>query len=148
MKIHRLLSLFLAAFVLTGSLTACGAKSSSSNEIAYMETAAAAMDSMEMKSEPANGAKPGSVQMPAEAPEAGLTSENTLQPVSTNRKLIRTVNLLVETTDFDTLLTSVSDTVSALGGYLQSSKISGTSIADSANRQRYAYLTARVTPIS
>ena len=75
--------------------------------------------------------------------DSGLSSSTAIQPVSTNRKLIRTVNLNVETTEFDQLIGNISQAVSDAGGYMESSDVSGTSISDSYGR-RYAYLTVRI----
>lgn len=60
------------------------------------------------------------------------------------RKLIRTVSLDVETTDFDNLLPSVRQSVAAEGGYIEQSDVSGTSISTAVDRRRYAFLTVRI----
>jgi hypothetical protein len=72
-----------------------------------------------------------------------LTSDSAITPVPTTRKLIRTVHLSVETTAFTQLIDDISRSVDDLGGYMESSDISGNSISDS-NGRRYAYLTVRV----
>ncbi len=59
------------------------------------------------------------------------------------RKLIRTVNLNVETTEFDDLIASITQFVEASGGYIEQSDLSGRSISSSSSR-RYASITARV----
>ncbi len=74
-------------------------------------------------------------------------SADSSQPSSTpnvSRKLIRTVSLSVETTDFDKLLSSIQQSVTSQGGYIQQSDISGSSISYSPDRRRYAYLTVRI----
>ncbi len=60
------------------------------------------------------------------------------------RKLIRTVSLNVETTDFDNLLTAIQQTVAADGGYTEQSDVSGSSISTASIRKRYAFLTVRI----
>ena len=80
----------------------------------------------------------------AGAGDGGLTSGTAIQPVNSSRKLIRTVNLDVETTEFDSLLATLTQTVASMGGYIEQSDISGNSISDAQGSRRYAWLTARV----
>lgn len=75
-----------------------------------------------------------------------LTSANDLdssQPAEQNRKLIRTVDLTVETTDFSALLDDLQTSVSDAGGYIENSNISGNSIYDDTSRH-YASFTVRI----
>lgn len=65
-------------------------------------------------------------------------------PVSANRKLIRTIHLHVETTEFDNLLASISQSTTEMGGYIEQSDISGSSISSTQPGGRYAFLTVRV----
>ncbi len=51
-----------------------------------------------------------------------------------NRKLIRTFNLDVETLDFDSFVSSLKNEVNSVGGYLESSSVSGNSYNYSSNR--------------
>ena len=138
----RLTSVLPAAVAVIASLVlcACGGSAASSKE-AVMETAAAAMDTGAVHT-----AMPETAAPQAVAPEASGSGSNshTIQPVSASRKLIRTVTLDVETTEFDTLLSSVSQFVTDLGGYLETSDISGSSISSTYEQQRYASLTARI----
>lgn len=81
-----------------------------------------------------------------EAPAAaagGLSSAEPITPVDTNRKLIRNVGLSVETTSFDDMLRDIQQTVTAAGGYIENSSISGNSMFREYDR-RSANLTARV----
>lgn len=84
------------------------------------------------------------MEMPAEdlAAPAGGSGIANLQ--NANRKLIRTVNLDVETTGFDALLESIRQAVTEDGGYIESSDVSGTSMVQGRDQRRYAYLTVRV----
>ena len=87
--------------------------------------------------------------MEAEATDFGsesgtLTSGSGIQPVQTNRKLIRTAYLTVESTEFDSLLENINQSVAALGGYLEQSETSGSSILASLNSRRDAYMVARI----
>ena len=74
----------------------------------------------------------------------GLTSQNSIQPVATSRKLIRTIDMNVETTEFDSLLNVIQTTVSELDGYIEQSNVSGNSISSGRENRRYASLTVRI----
>ncbi|MDD3251552.1 MAG: DUF4349 domain-containing protein [Lachnospiraceae bacterium] len=159
----------LAVLLVAGTLTACGSAKTFSQQM-VMETAAASADSSAM----AGGTLSGSYHMKAAMPQPGVNSpgapsydmeavaETTAaagyegssdgggvdQPaealVKSARKLIRNVNLQVETTDFDALLAQITQEVGTLGGYIEQSDVSGSSISASQGDRRYAYLTARV----
>jgi len=76
--------------------------------------------------------------------EAGVTSTTGIDSVAdTSQKLIKTVGIHMETKEFDTLLENVKIQVEALGGYIESSDISGNSYYNQ-NGTRYAYLTLRI----
>ena len=72
------------------------------------------------------------------SPSANL-SEN--QP-SGNRKLIRTFNLDVETLDFEDFLSKIKTEIASLGGYIESSSVSGNSYNYSSYRN--AFYTCRI----
>lgn len=59
-----------------------------------------------------------------------------------NRKLIKTVNMTVETREFDKLMDTVKTKVESLGGYIENSNISGNSYNGSSSRD--AYIVARI----
>jgi len=52
-------------------------------------------------------------------------AEEVTEGATTNRKLIRTLNLSVETYDFDELTAAIPGKVAALGGYIESSSVDG-----------------------
>lgn len=88
-------------------------------------------------------------QNPEENPDANPTeSENASAEASqtpTERKLIRNVNMDLETREFDSLTKSISDAVTAFGGYIQQSDVSGNSLNWSGDRSsRYSTITARI----
>ena len=60
------------------------------------------------------------------------TSSGSINPV--NRKLIRTFTLEAETLEFDSFVSSVKNTVAELGGYIESSGVSGNSYNYTSNR--------------
>lgn len=59
--------------------------------------------------------------MAAEEAGGAQTSSESPQVKDSNRKLIKNVNMEVETEEFDTLLSKVEKKVNALGGYIESS---------------------------
>lgn len=81
------------------------------------------------------------------APQAAPVGNGALDPDSealanTSRKLIRTVDLRVETTEFDGLISGISQFVTDCGGYIERSSASGNSKSGSSSR--YASVTARI----
>ena len=74
----------------------------------------------------------------ASAEEAGggaVTSENGIEEVQeTDRKLIRNVNLSLQTKEFDTVLENMSQKVKDLGGYIQDFSVWGSSSDYSSSR--------------
>ena len=71
-------------------------------------------------------------------------SEKEVQSASEKRKLIRTVNLEVETTEFDATLSSVQDEINRLGGYVANEYTYNGSTYSSYKSSRYATITVRV----
>ncbi len=73
----------------------------------------------------------------AAAEEAVADAGNDVQPqVPSGRKLIRTVNMSVETKDLDGLLADIQNRVAQLGGYIQDYTVG--------KESHYSYVTARV----
>lgn len=171
-NIRRSLTLFLAGIVTAGSVSACGGKSSSQNMIAETAAAAVSYDSAPMAGGVFSGSMmdKGYYEEGAayeDAWEEDIPMETAAEPTATMaapggnptdfsgtdssaarqanaRKLIRTVSLDVETTDFDNLLADIRQTISAQNGYIEQSDVSGTSISASSDRNRYAYLVVRI----
>lgn len=61
---------------------------------------------------------------------------------SSNRKLIKTVNMSAETREFDKFIDNIKDRIESLGGYAESTNVSGNSY-DSYS-ERYANIVARI----
>lgn len=76
-----------------------------------------------------------------EAPEAEAAEPQVQDPLA-NRKLITTMNLSVETENFDSLMAGVEKQVTSLGGYIESSEQWNGSYDYRGNRN--AYLTVRI----
>lgn len=72
---------------------------------------------------------------------SGISVDNS--GVSTMEKIIKYVDLNVETQDFDNLINTIKDEISRLGGYDEKTEISGNRY-NSRNNNRYAHIVARV----
>ncbi len=149
--IPRPVTPMLILMALAVTLTACGGGGAKSTYAvsATTETTAAyeapAMEPMAVEASYDMAEYKEAAAVPQENSRNGLsmTSPMASQPLPASRKLIRTIHLSVETTQFDQLIANISQMVSDAGGYIESSDISGTSISDSLGR-RYGYLTVRV----
>ena len=136
---------YLLTFVLAGSmLSGCGGGSASAPSYAKEEAAYDyATDDVY-----ANGAYDSYAEEAmeeVEAPaEAGIESTPDSQIKTSDRKIIKTVNITTETEEFDVLIDNISKKVDALGGYLESTDISGRSLTSSSKQRRSANITARV----
>lgn len=85
-----------------------------------------------MSADGSNGESGGSMD--------SILDENTA--ITDSRKLIRTVNLSLETKDFDNLIADLNTRAAELGGYVESSRINGNSY--DSDGSRYAELVIRV----
>ena len=114
--------------ILAVSIFGCGSKSMMATESA-MENAAyddMAYDSGYDTTESASAEEAGG---------GAVTSENGIEEVQeTDRKLIRNVNLSLQTKEFDTVLENMSQKVKDLGGYIQDSSVWGSSSDYSSSR--------------
>ena len=148
----RLLALAAAGLLLVSGLTACGASASKSAYVS--ETMAAASGGMynEAAAEEAVADYDSAANMKmnsASLQERGDTgADNTgsdgqvdTSEIPDSRKLIRNVDLSFETTDFDTFVQDIQSKTTALGGYIESSDVSGNAYTD---RRRSAYFTLRI----
>ena len=131
--------LILAASLI---LTACGSKGGGTNmaDIALpvngfgnFATVGASSESASMKME--------SAEMP-EVEEGHYDGGSDQLVVKENRKLIRNVTIEMETTDFSTTIDEISRRTEEMGGYIESSGISGDSIGSTGTK--YASFTIRI----
>lgn len=74
----------------------------------------------------------------------GSSAEEAGKQVAANRKLIKNVNMTVETEEFDVLTKKLTEKVEALGGYMEKAYVSGKSIQASYDSTRSANYTARI----
>ena len=148
----RLLALAATGLLLVSGLTACGANASKSAYVS--ETMAAASGGMykEAAAEEAVADYDSAANMKMnralleERGDTGADSTGSDGQVDTSeipdsRKLIRNVDLSFETTDFDTFVQDIQSKTTALGGYIESSDVSGNVYTD---RRRSAYFTLRI----
>lgn len=142
----------LSFLLLLGGCGGASSFSSASSQMAVAETAAAA-GNYDLGF---NGAAiPMEAPAPASAPreiseENGITEEKASDtvssiPVPLTRKLIRNMDLQVETTDFDPLITSLQAKVAEYQGYIEQSDISGNSITNQGRpSKKSAHMTLRI----
>lgn len=149
----RLLALATTGFLLVSGLAACGAGASKSAYVS--ETMAAASGGMYREEAAAEEAvadvdSAANMKMNSalleERGDTGADSTGSDGQVDTSeipdsRKLIRNVDLSFETTDFDTFVQDIQRKTTALGGYIESSDVSGNAYTD---RRRSAYFTLRI----
>lgn len=142
------LAVLLAAGCSAGSRSGSGAYMNMAVAETAAETTAAAMAEIpEAAYEEMAGGEYDA--MPTPAAEAGVTADtagtDTAVPVQTGRKLIRTVSMDVETKDFDSLFSAINAKITELGGYAESSDVSGRQLDWNGNPiARRAFLTARI----
>lgn len=130
------LQLLMLTTLLALSLTACGGSamdSASSSPEAKYEAVTEEYYDTEMGF--TNGT--GSVEVTEEA----SGSQN---PQQTNRKLIKTVDLSVETKEYDNLLVAVENKVSTLGGYIENMETYNGSAYSNYRSSRNASMTLRI----
>lgn len=127
-------AILVCAFLLTG----CG--SSVMNE-ARDDAMMAPQESMDGKHSAGLSASDNYVYTESES-SAEMTSPSATAP-DTGRKLIKNVNLRLETKEFDMFHAELNARILSFGGYVQSSSVDGGSYY-SKNYRRYATVTARI----
>ena len=146
---RAMISFLLISTLLTG----CGASAKSES---YMIAETMAAGAMDMSSNPEfypddvvmEEATSEKVESESGDTGSGLNSTSTVNTTpAINRKLIRTVNLNVETDAFDTLLETLNAEIAELNGYVEQSDISGNSMQSSRSR-RWAHMTVRIPSTS
>ena len=132
LRIH-LLTVLLS---ITMAVTACGSASKESASSGPM-----AMD-MAVVEEAAPEEYYAEEPMEMEGGSVTTNSEIT-QPVETNRKLIRTFDVNIDTKEFDSVLVGIQQKVQELGGYIEQSSLDGGS-AYYTSYNRYSNMTVRI----
>ena len=136
-KTGNLIGLCLLAAILAG----CGSASSKADQ-AMSTDSYAVDDNYYMAEYAAEDANIWEEEYPGESQAASNGEEVTVE--STARKLIKTVNMGVETKDFDGLLSAINEKVDALGGYIENSYTYNGSSYGYDTERRYADLSIRI----
>lgn len=140
--------LLTAGMVLT--LTACGSSSDSRYGVSNLmdadfavadATSAATAESYYDSGFDTSGSEDTEAKA---SPDTTVSEEGAAGAVSVDRKLIKTVNMDVETREYDKLLAAVENKVTELGGYIESLDAYNGSMYNSYRSTRNANLTIRI----
>lgn len=160
MNRNRLLALLLTVLLVLGALTGCSATSQAADTATSTEsnsasvTTDAAMPDMPSASEEYFGITSDTVaeSAPAETPESEPTGESEItgetDAATLSEKIIYTGSVSLQTTAFDETLAALEATVAEIGGFVESSSVSGNtrtySDGTTAVVDRWAYYTVRI----
>lgn len=140
----------VSGLALIWGLAGCGSGSKSSNyDMAAPAVTQESGANYEMAADYDTGGWEMAEEEMAEAPAAepmepagGVSASSGIESVAdTTQKLIKTVDMNMETREFDTLLSGISDKTVELGGYVENSEVSGSS---SYGGSRSAWLKLRI----
>ena len=121
-KHKRILTIGLVCILATTALAGCGSKAPSlSSEYGDIEREVLAE---EPAAEEASHTTSEAGEMPVESSDALLAENATID----NRKLIKTLNIDMQTMEFDKTISSITDLVNEMGGYVEQSNVSGNSL--------------------
>lgn len=138
----KVLSYLITAVTIGAVLAGCGSGSN------YKSTEAAEMAPEEYHSDDMYEADYGTGAYEEAVEEAavedGVDSIDDGAIENSSRKIIRNVNISAETEEFDSFVSNIDKKVKELGGYMESTNISGRSISSSSKNMRSADLVARV----
>ena len=142
-NVRRSITGILACAVLSTALCACGSSSAASGS--YKNAAA---DTGAYYDEPMAAAESYDDAEMAMYDEAGAGSadatKTTENATTSNRKLIRTASLSVETKEFDEMLVNLDNKIKELGGYIESMNGNYGSVYSSYRTSKSADLTVRI----
>lgn len=142
---RKKIKLLVATVVLSIGLSACGgsartdsAAMDSANGAWYEEPKAEMSQSTSAEADMEMGFTNGAT---VEVTEEASGSQSTVQ---TDRKLIKTVDMSVETKEYDNLLAAVENKVKSLGGYIENMETYNGSAYSSYRNSRNANMTLRI----
>lgn len=153
MKKRKLSTKLMTGLLTAGmvlSLTACGSSSDSRYGVSNLmdadfaasnETSAATAQSYYDSGFDTSGSEDTEEKA---SPDTTVSEEGAAGAVSVDRKLIKTVNMDVETREYDKLLAAVESKVTELGGYIESLDAYNGSMYNSYRSTRNANLTIRI----
>lgn len=148
---RKRITLFVTAILIFAFLTGCGSSDTAAKS-SESYVGASAMGNGMMAEEAAYYESDDLYDSPAEILEAPVAEEGAssavtdeeIQKNGSNRKLIKTVNMSVQTKEFDKLIATIQERVEALGGYAENLNVSGYEYNASAQSTRYASICARI----
>jgi len=76
--------------------------------------------------------------------EGGLTEDQSIASVAQNRKLIKSVDLTIETVNFDQTIAGLRDKIDSVGGYVENEYSFNGSIYNNVKQNKYATVKVRV----
>lgn len=120
------------------SLCGCGGSTEAFDSIASMNSANTAVES------DWGGGYYEEDWAPEEYVETEVAELDEQVVVSDNRKLIKTVDMRVETKEFDQVMVTLEDKIASMGGYIENSEIYNGSFYSDYNSERNANLTIRI----
>ncbi len=137
---YKRFGIICLAVSMAAMLTACGGGSADS---AKYEATTESYDAVAYENT-AGFAEPAAMEEAGY--ETGAETSNNTQVQETNRKLIKTVNMNVETEDFDGLLPDLETQITQMGGYIENISVDDRSYSypEGAEYLRYASMTARI----
>lgn len=135
----RILAMTVGLVLLAG----CGSASSNASR-AYEAAAEAAMDTADFYAGGAAEYEESAVPEEAAAGSGTGSAEKVSEGAHSNRKLIRTVTMEVETEEFETLIQNLEKKVKEYDGYVENSNASSYSYSSSSRANRHASYTIRI----
>lgn len=149
MKNKKLKRIVTSMMIVTNAflLVACGSNKSADMQSSGRQTTEMTEETVEIEADMAKAdtSMADSATATTSVTEEKLASTQGIGDTLTNsttQKLIKDVNLTVETKEFDTFLTELNSQIASLGGYVQSSNISGGSSQH--DKYRYGNIVARI----
>lgn len=137
----------LTTIMITALLGGCGSSSASSAKYdAEYESAAYSADYMAEEAVAASEYYSDDIYEAKSTDGADNTSATNeqLESASNSRKLIKTVNMSVQTKEFDKFVATVSSRIESLGGYAETMEVNGYEYNASDYSTRDAYIVARI----
>lgn len=142
-QMRRRISVFCAAVCIAVMMTGCGSAAKSTMDSAA-EYSPQANGAMSMGGESYEEYEMAEAEEVYEDMKASDVSVENTAAVQSNRKLIKTVNLSVETKEFDEVLNTLQEQVVEMGGYIENMDSYNGSYYSSYNECRNASLVLRV----
>ena len=126
---NRISGILFACIITAAVLAGCGSSSASSTDMKREDAASASyIDDYAEAEEAMSDDVYGNSAVAAKssgAEDAGDVPTDEQIQSNSNRKLIKTVDMSVETREFDKLIANVTERINSLGGYTESSNIQG-----------------------